>query len=203
MAWDTNLLIDNFDHGKALWEGASLPELVPHEQGEELEALQLIISLWVLRDIRFHILPLVISDSKKKLSAERRRRRYAAWKEFCAAIALVGGDDDHPEPALILPDSEIERALEAVPAGNDRALVRDAVKRHIHVFLTRDKGVLSARSMLRPFGLHIACPQELLEDLGACGGLHCLLAPQHLYWPMPDQQRVAHLISALGNAEFD
>lgn len=198
VAWDTNLLIDYFEHGLALWNGESLSELVPGERGEQLEALQIIVTLWVLRDIRFHILPRTITDSKKrKLSEQREALRLAAWREFCAAIALVGDENDYRGDTLILPRSELQRALSSVPAGNDRDLVADAVRRKVHVFLTRDRGVLRARQALRPFGLHIASPQDLLEDLAACGALHGLFVPQYLYWPMPDQQRVAHLICTL------
>lgn len=53
VAWDTNLLIDYFEYGMQIWEGKSLSEIMPREQGEELEGLQVLISLWVLRDIRF------------------------------------------------------------------------------------------------------------------------------------------------------
>lgn len=203
IAWDTNLLIDYFEHGLALWKGEPLSALLPGERGEQLEALQIIVSLWVLRDIRFHILPRIIDDSKKQqLSEVRRAHRRTAWSEFCAAIALVGDEDDYRGETLILPRSELERALSSVPAGNDRALVADAVRNKIHVFLTRDKGVLLARKTLRPFGLHVTSPQDLLEDLAACGALHCLFTPQHLYWPMPDQQRVAHLIRALDGTKM-
>lgn len=52
VTWDTNLLIDYFEYGTQLWGSESLPRAVPTEQGEELEGLQVLVSLWVLRDIR-------------------------------------------------------------------------------------------------------------------------------------------------------
>ncbi|WP_255792038.1 type II toxin-antitoxin system VapC family toxin [Mycobacteroides abscessus] len=202
IAWDTNLLIDYFEHGRALWEGESLSELLPGEHGEQLEALQIIVTLWVLRDIRFHILPRTITDSKRKeLSPERREQRLTAWREFCAAVRIVADEDEYRGETLILPRSELDRALAEVPAGNDRELVAAAVRNKVHVFLTRDRGVLRAGKALRPFGLYITSPQDLLEDLACCGALSCLLQPEHLYWPMPDQQRVAHLVSALLRAD--
>ncbi|WP_136628991.1 hypothetical protein [Mycobacteroides salmoniphilum] len=202
IAWDTNLLIDYFEYGRALWEGESLPELLPGEHGEQLEALQIIVTLWVLRDIRFHILPRTITDSKRKeLSPERREQRLTAWREFCAAVRIVADEDEYRGETLILPRSALDRALAEVPAGNDRELVAGAVRDKVHVFLTRDRGVLKAGKALRPFGLHITSPQDLLEDLACCGALSCLLEPEHLYWPMPDQQRVAHLVSALLRAD--
>lgn len=204
IAWDTNLLIDYFEHGRALWEGESLPELLPGEHGEQLEALQIIVTLWVLRDIRFHILPRTITDSKRKdLSPERREQRLTAWREFCAAVSIVADEDEYRGETLILPRSELDRALAGVPAGNDRELVAAAVRMKVHVFLTRDRGILRAGKALSPFGLHITSPQDLLEDLACCGALSCLLQPEHLYWPMPNQQRVAHLVSALLRADLN
>ncbi len=201
IAWDTNLLVDYFEYGAQLWEGEPLPQVIPTDQGDELEGLQMLVSLWVLRDIRFHILPGVIDDSKRKpLAPARRQRRLRAWEEFCAALALVedGEDgDDSPISPVGITDRQIDEALSHVPDGNDRALVRDALTTGMHAFMTRDKGILKARARLMPLGLLLASPLDLLEELGAAGALHCLFEPKHLYWPMPDQQRVSHLIKAL------
>lgn len=202
VAWDTNLLIDYFEYGAQLWDGEPLPQAMLTEQGEEMEGLQVLVSLWVLRDIRFHILPRVIDDSEKKpLAPLRRQRRLHAWEEFCAALALVDDDEDGygaPIPPVGNSGHEVDEALSHVPMGNDRALVQDAFLTGMHVFMTCDKGVLKARDNLVPFGLLLASPLDLIEELGAAGALHCLFEPQHLYWPMPDQQRVSHLIQALG-----
>lgn len=201
VAWDTNLLIDYFAYGARLWEGDALPQAVAAEHGEELEGLQMLISLWVLRDIRFHILPGVIDDSKKKpLPPAERQRRLRAWEQFCEALALVEDEEDGygaPVPPAGIADRELRDALAHVPAGNDQALVKDALMTGMHVFMTCDKKVIKARSYFEPFGLLLASPLDLLEELGAAGALHCLFERQHLYWPMPDQQRVSHLIQAL------
>ena len=58
--------------------------------------------------------------------------------------------------------------------------------------------MLSCRRHFTPLGLLIASPQDMLEELAACGALHCLMTPTALYWPAPDQLRVAHLLDALG-----
>ena len=201
VAWDTNLLVDYFEYGTQLWDGEPLPGAMPTQQGEELEGLQVLVSLWVLRDIRFHILPGVIDDSRRRPLAEsRRKRRLHAWEEFCAALALVEDEDAYGVPVSPpgIHAHEVDQALSRVPVGNDRALVRDALMTGMHVFLTCDKGVLKARDGLAALGLLLASPLDLVEELGAAGALHCLFEPQHLYWPMPDQQRVSHLIHALG-----
>lgn len=199
VAWDTNLLIDYFELGRHLWEGWSLPETVPGEHGEELEGLQMVLSLWVLRDIRFHIPPGVLDDSKRKtLSPARRESRSRAWREFSSALTSVGEDEEMAMlPRGDLPADSVDAALRKVPAGNDRALVEFALLSGMHVFLTCDKGVLGARSAFEQLGLLLASPLDLLEELSGAGALHCLFAPEYLYWPLPDQTRVRHLIRAM------
>ena len=197
IAWDTNLLIDYFNYGEQLWNGESLPDELG-SVGEELEGLQVVMGLWVIRDIRFRIPTGVLDDSKRKpLSPERRARRMHAWTEFELALQLVADDEDGwPEPTSLVSGDLIDQ-LERVPAGNDRRLVEEAIRSGMHVFLTCDKGVLRARSQVENLGLLIASPLDLLEELGAAGALHCLFAPEYAVWPVPDQQRVSHLIQAL------
>ncbi len=87
--------------------------------------------------------------------------------------------------------------LQSVPAGYDRLLVNDALESRVHVFLTRDAGVLSAQAVFSTLGLLIASPTQLLDQLLETGAMHCLLDKRFLYWPMPDQARVSYLIDAL------
>jgi hypothetical protein len=160
--------------------------------------------LWVLRDIRFHVLPRVLDDAKHKLTVRHLTDRRRAFSEFASALRLLEpcDPDDLEGPTRSdlfgLPESELRRAAARAPAGHDRALVEDAVRSGVHVFLTRDKDVLACERALSPFGLLIASPQDLLERLTACGAMHCLFDPErYAYWPFPDLQRVSHLISAL------
>lgn len=198
IAWDTNLLIDYFEHGQALWDGEALPELVPADYGEELEGLQLVVTLWVMRDIRFYLPHRTLQDARKGLSAQQAADRQRAFDEFSAALSLVEWEEDERElPPLILPERQLARALEQLPEGADRELVSEAVRSGAHVFMTRDRPLLKAQAVMRPFGLLIASPLDVLEELCACGALHCLLAPRFAYWPIPDLQRVTHLIRAL------
>jgi hypothetical protein len=116
IAWDTNLLLDYFQFGSALWQGDGLPDSLGQKHAEELEGLQLLLSLWVLRDIRFVILPDSIDDAKKQLSPERRENRIRAFDEFASALRLVGWGESDAEAAshdglLILPESLLQQAL--------------------------------------------------------------------------------------------
>jgi hypothetical protein len=199
---DTNLLLDYFQHGRAMWEQDVALNAVG-EYGAELEALQLAIALWVLRDIRFYILPQVLADAKTKLTEERLAHRWRALTEFSKALSIVAAGEGEHDPIahhgpLILPDRELQRVLRCVPEGGDRMLVQAAVRRRAHIFLTRDKKVLACKDSLKPFGLLLASPGDLLEELVACGAFNCLLAPErYLYWPMPDQGRVTYLVRIL------
>ena len=203
VAWDTNLLIDYFEHGRALWENQSLADVLPGAYGEELEGLQIVMAIWILRDIRFYVLRGTIVDAKRALGARRLDQRVQAFREFAGALSFVESDDDEREPPpLLLSDAELQRALTSVPAGNDRGLVEESVRQQMHVFLTRDTNVLKARPALQPFGLYIGSPLDLLEEITACGGLYCLTDPRFAYWPLPARERVAHLYHATLATEY-
>lgn len=206
VVWDTNVLIDYLQHGASMWEGEALN--APDGYLEELEGLALLITLWSLRDIRFHVLPESVVDAKRRLTEERIVARTTAVEELAQALTLdLYADDDElartdssaqRDLPLTLPRTVTEDALAALPDGNDRRLVEAAVQRGAHVFLTRDRGVLRCASLFRPIDLLLASPLDLLEHLSACGAILCLMRPEYLYWPCPDLQRVAHLVQALG-----
>ena len=199
IVWDTNLLIDYFEHGRAVWQFATLPDSAHGRY--ELEALQLILALWVIRDLRFQVVPRFVVDAKKQLSAERRVARINALHRFTAALQLVGGNPSEvpsPEGLLVLPEAERIRALNRIPHTLDRNLITDALALGAHVFMTNEKRLVARSPDLMPFGLRIASPGDLLEDLCACGAFHCLIAPsRYALWPLPDQARVTHLLDAL------
>lgn len=196
VAWDTNLLIDYFEQGRRLWAGEDLPGEVPTGDSEELEGLQLLIAMWVVRDIRFQIPDFFLRDSKSKpLSAERRSQRRHAMRHFLAALAFTDEGVEHGRQRTT--HATDDYFLQRLPRGNDRLMVGDALRSGADVFLTRDAGVLKARAALRMLGLLVASPLDVVEELSAAGAMHCLFSPEYLYWPMPDQARVAHLVSAL------
>lgn len=197
LVWDTNLLIDYFEHGHALWD-VGLPDGMP-DYSDELEALQFIIALWVIRDIRFHVLPRVLLDAKRELSQERFAERVNALEQFAAALRLVSSSEYYnpgDEPLQHLFEQALTRVLDGIPA-TDQPLIRDAVHLGAHVFLTRDKRLLRCRRDVLPFGLLIASPGDILEHLAASGALHCLCGGRYAYWPLPDQARVTHLVTVL------
>ncbi len=156
VVWDTNLLIDYFQHGRALWKDEPLPDELG-DYGDELEALQLIVAVWVIRELRFHILPRVLVDAKRKLSQKRRGERINALENFAAALRLVGSEH---EPASarsrarsLKSNGGLRRVLAQVPS-TDRPLVADAVESRCA--RVPDQGSGSPRLQARPAAVRVA-----------------------------------------------
>ena len=203
IALDTNLLIDYFEYGRTMWSGESLAELHPGEYGEHLEALQLILAVCVLRDVELIMLKESLHDTRgERVASHRDQRNRNGWAEFYRALthSPYHHEDDSAARSK-LPSWMIDRVIETVPKGGDQRLVRAALQDGAHVYLTRDKGVLRASSRLGAFGLSVMPPGDLLEALSMYGALNFLWDPASLYWPLPDQEKVAHMIWALPRPE--
>jgi hypothetical protein len=201
VVWDTNLLIDYMEFGRRLWDEIGFADL-PEERRELLDALQLIVTLSVMRDIRFHLLAGVLQDAKRALGPQRLEERTRAIDEFAAALMLSHHDYDYGSPdtsegLLLLPPSEKDFAVSQVPIGMDRRLVQESMESGFHVFLTADKGILKAAQRIRPFGMLICTPPDLMEELFSSGAALCLFERRFATWPLPDVQRISHLIQAL------
>jgi hypothetical protein len=190
-----------------MWDDIGLPDELGENRRDLLESLQLIITLSVMRDIRFHLFPTVIADAKRTLTERRLVNRVRAVDEFAAANSLSEWNDHEYRSVskvsglLILPWRERQIALSQVPAGMDRRLVEEALLNDCHVFLTSDKGLLRSARYISPFGLRICMPGDLMEDLFSTGAALCLFDRRFAHWPMPDVQRISHLIQALPPAE--
>ena len=193
IVWDTNVLIDYFTYGHQLWEDGEAGLREP-KLAEELAGLQWLIELWLRRDLRFRILPRTVTDARKRLSSDRRQQRERALDELASALSLDGWEEPHARPEA---SRLASTALARVPAGGDRELVADALSLGAHVYLTRDRRVLSCRDALFAHGLLLASPIDLLLELGAVGELDVLVRPELARWPAPDLQRMSHLVAAL------
>jgi hypothetical protein len=192
IVWDTNLLIDYFQYGNALWEFGE----VPARANDELEAFQILTPLWVVRDIRFHVLPRVIVDATKQLSPERRAQRVNAIERFAAALQLVGTDPRSPitrDGLLVLPGKRAHPSArpDPAPAGSqpDRP-GRPRVPDQREQAPGSQRGSPPPRAPDRFTARHARSPAQ-------CGAFHCLFAPEYLVWPLPDQARVTELLDAL------
>lgn len=198
IVWDTNILLDYLSHGRQMWDGELLKD-DGSDYSAELQGLQLIVELWTRRDLRFHILGRTLTDARQRLENDRIVARRHAIDEVAAALQLDmwASVEDPPPAPYPSRATTIAAAVRRVPSGADRDLIAQAIAFGMHVFLTRDKGLLRLSAELSPCGLWVASPLDLLEDLAACGGLDALLDPRSMWWPAPDLQRVSHLIRAL------
>jgi hypothetical protein len=201
IVWDTCILIDYLDHGRAMWEGEPGDlEAADEDYLAELQALHIVINLWTRRDIRMIVLERSIADAKRALDPARRQAREHAIDEIGAALGLDRwAEDEEAEvlQAIPPPRGSLRAALAQVPAGADRELVADAAACRAHVFLTRDRGTLAAAPAVHEHGLWIASPLDLLEELSANGAILAIMRPETMYWPLPDLQRISHLLQAL------
>lgn len=201
VVWDTSVLLDYVDYGADLWEGRK-PKIADEEQASEIEALGVLIQLWTLRDIQFRILPETIEDARSMLSTDRLSTRVRALVEFAAALNLGPYTDEDSSPSAPMPTgANLDHLWRALPPGMDSLLVQNAYELGAHVFLTRDRGILRTREAFEEVGLLVASPLDLVVELAACGAILCAMNAEYLYWPVPDLQRVTHLINALGSID--
>jgi len=197
IVWDTNVLVDSVEYGAAMWDNEDLG-ISDEEYASEVEGISILIQLWILRDIRFHVLPEVVDDAKKTLTERRLNARARAVVEFARALDFGPSpeEDELAGPSLI-DEAATDALCASLPAGMDRVLVRRALDLRAHVFMTRDRAVLRARDRFASSGLLIASPMDLVVELSACGAILCMMQPEYAYWPVPDLERLPHLIAAL------
>ncbi|MES4889231.1 hypothetical protein [Streptomyces sp. NPDC096012] len=213
MAWDTNVLIDYLNFGNALWNGHDL-DIDDPEYAKQVHAIGRIMDPhYCFWDIRIHLFDEILNDAKRALCIERRSRREHALERFARALMYVewgegdeneegslmgeGWESEHGqeplfeiEPSAQTPIPEYQSLLAALPNGHDRILVKEAVDRDMHVFLTQDKGILRAAPFARRLGLLIVKPNDFLQLFEGAG-----ISP--MQFPAPDLARISKVIQAL------
>jgi hypothetical protein len=198
VVWDTNIVIDYLTHGHSLWWlDAETEEFANSEDGHlvDLELLRMVLAVWVLRSVEFVILQRSITDAKKELSQERRRKRAELYLDFDEAISLLANADDGEAHLYPASQTAIDKAIAAAPSGADQELVKGAFDRGAHVFLTRDQGILRAKGELQRIGLLPLTPGDLFDELCACGASLAAWFPEkYATWPLPDLARVGMII---------
>ncbi|MET9587660.1 hypothetical protein ABZY10_32130 [Streptomyces sp. NPDC006539] len=210
VAWDTNILIDYLQFGRALWNDEAL-DIENPQHAEQVDAIgQIIDPYFCFWDVRIHLFEEILDDAKRQLSIERRSDREHALERFARALMYADWSEDdegEPEPVdvrgwsgqdplfdtqavpHILPSLH-QRLIDALPDGHDRILVNEAVERGIHLFLTQDRGILKAAPLARTVGLVLTSPVGLLQLFEEAG-----ISP--LQFPMPDLARISKVIEAL------
>jgi hypothetical protein len=206
MAWDTNVLVDYLQYGEILWNDGEL-EIEEPSHASQVEAIgQIMDPIYCFWDIRIHLFEEILNDAKRELSIERRSGRERALERFARALMFTEWEydeyeqdvaTDYEQEPLFTTEAttqsvspRLQSLINALPNGHDRILVKEAIERNMHVFLTHDRGVLRAAPSARPLGLLIASPVEfvrLFEESGL----------STLQFPMPDLARISKVIEAL------
>ncbi|MFJ6950521.1 hypothetical protein [Micromonospora aurantiaca (nom. illeg.)] len=229
IVWDTNVLIDYQTFGLTLWEGEPLQLSDPGYQNE-VEALGQLIQIWSTRDVSFHVMPRTVNDAKRKLTARRRQAREHMIDRLVSALSLESRKFNSHPSEWYLPVEAAYRAevdgqldlfsgeavegkkdvLSRLPNGADRDLIGQALGSDMHVFLTRDTGILKAGPALALLGLVATSPAGLMAALASygvtpfAGGLldhqNCPFRDAAL---ISDLQRMSYLIEALDFPDAD
>lgn len=195
MAWDTNILVDYAEFGHLMWEADDEfdPPISEPRYREELIALDAILQLWMMRDIRVRAPERQILDAQRELDEAKWEMRARELHHFLAALQCIELDKE------VLQDVQ---PFDALPDGSssdewDESLVQEAIETGCHVFLTRDTRLRRRLDRIaRESFMVITSPSDLcrvLADAGEVGwGREGYI--------MPDNHKWIHFISAT-NAE--
>jgi hypothetical protein len=208
VAWDTNILIDYAKYGQLIWaEDEFNPSVSEERYQEELIALNEIMNLWMLRDIRIRMPLRQIWDAKLRLDNKpeelwereieqfRKTQAIRLWQleQFHSALSCVSLDaeiDANVEPFAILPD-------ECSNDEWDKSLLEEAIATGCHVFLTGDRKLKKRLDrMARDSYVSILSPTGLLDFLAEADELSFAKFGQYL---MPDSHKFIHIMEAHEN----
>ncbi|MFJ6004026.1 hypothetical protein [Arthrobacter sp. NPDC092385] len=187
MALDSNILIDLRQHGSALLNGDQITGLDAGYE-EDLDGLARILDLWMVRDIRFIVTPRSLTDARKR--TERFRVSQAPAVEAIAeSLAFQVGNWDEAVNMSPPPCSSIGEE-KGLPSGADRDLVLEAQAIGAHIFLTRDKRILTKTQLSGP-KVGIMAPAAVAENFKSAnveifsGGICALSDCPYTTWPLP------------------
>jgi hypothetical protein len=178
-ALDTNVVIYLQKYGNAILEGDITGNMDPWLENQ-LGHLGTILNMWLVRDIRFVVLPRGFTDYKKypktAYGEDRLRRRQDALTKIIAALRFQMQEwDDSQNNSETMSGAESISAgdlagdlvtdLDKIPAGADRELVFEALINDVDVFLTCDRKIIAASTDFGARGLTLATPRSLCEVL--------------------------------------
>jgi hypothetical protein len=203
IALDSSILIDIQQYGNLLL-GDDLPD-VDRRYSDDLAGLAELLHVWLLRDIRFVLTPRSLTDAKR-VTQRFLDRRLPAVDAVADSLAFQFGDWTAAVPSHLDPPAPVGRET-GLPDGADRDLVLEAQAVGAHVFLTRDRLLLSRVRLAGP-PLAALPPRALADGLvgagvqpfggGICGNEDC----PYLGWPLlaPDTGKWGPLLSMFENA---
>jgi hypothetical protein len=177
IALDSNIVIDLQDHGATLINGDEL-EVADRAYEDELTALGVLIDVWLLRDIRFLVLPAAYTDAKRRADSPKVCRRRRSIERLSEALCfqledweLSSGDRYRAITKARREDVLAQRSFSSLglPEGADSTIYAEACIADVDVFLTRDNEVLAAGART-PVGWPTICsPVDLVDVLAGAG----------------------------------
>lgn len=168
---DSNILFDLEKHGLALIED-ELPDDLSDNELQELEGLQQVLDLWMVRDLRFIVVSRTRADFKRSPTAARLAERDQLFSRIEATLAFqLDGWGEAAEGAAWdrLPSAEAHAAFERIPSELDQLMVRSAWEAGVDIFVTRDLAVLKAQRDVPADYPLVLSPSGLAERLDGLG----------------------------------
>jgi hypothetical protein len=196
MAWDTNILIDYAEFGELMWEENREfdPPVFEPRYREELIALDVLVQLWMMRDIRVRSPQRQIFDAKRELTKAQLELRERQLDHFLAALTCIELDKEvleNVKPLEPLPD-------ESTSDEWDESLVQEAIQTGCHVFLTGDRRLRSRfQQVARESFLVIMSPSGLRQALSEASELGLGSAG----YMLPDNHKWVHFMRATKHGE--
>ena len=194
IALDSNVLFDLEELGRHLIDD-DLPSPVGGERRMQLEALGRLLETWLMRDIRFVVVPATRDDFRKSPPESRLREREHLFSSIEEALTFQlddWGNEAERHVPWREPDAEADSALARVPDDLDRLMIQSAWECGSDVFLTVDTRLLAAMRTVPP-GF------PALRTLGGGGGVEAAGDEEHA------ESVVVVVAEAAGDAagEFD
>lgn len=170
VALDSNILFDLQNHGEAILGEAPI-EGVDDGFRAELEALGAILDRWMVRDIRFIVVPRTRKDYRKEPSEQRQVERELLFGRIESALTFQAQDwaEEHRRFRRPRPVTPQARSVLRAAPPLDGKMLESSWSAGVDVFLTRDlKVVQVAGSAAAPFPL-VVTPTQLDQRLDALG----------------------------------
>ncbi|AXL10742.1 hypothetical protein DXT68_00220 [Microbacterium foliorum] len=170
IALDSNVIFDLERYGSLILDQEHIPG-VDDAYREELEALGAILDLWMVRDIRFIVVPRTRHDFKKSPSPERLAARERLFQRIEDALTFQADDwgAEHQRFTWSRPVTPATRAVLDVSPGLDALMLESAWSAGVDAFLTLDAGVIKAAgAAMAPFPL-VVKPTQLANRLHKLG----------------------------------
>lgn len=170
VALDSNIIFDLEKHGPAILEQETVTG-TDARLSHELIALGHIIDLWMMRDIRFIVVPRTREDYRRPPSADRLSERERTFQRIEHALTFQVGDWEDSGLRFGAARSSTPSVDQVIGAVSelDSLMLRSAWDAGVDVFLTRDEKVLNVcGSAAAPMPL-VASPSTLRDRLGLLG----------------------------------